>query len=211
MVTRVLGLDVDGVLNSSTFLQTWKENSSDSMDDFFAAMLDPQAVACLNRLVKAAGIDLILLSSSWRKHCTPEAMTTLLQDKGFEGTIAGSTGTLNQWWVNWSIPEIPRRQGLDFADPFTSKHERGIEIELWLQERFTTAQERRDIQLAILDDDSDMGRLLPWHVQTLHKFGLRDRHIEQVKAALAKPLGDLLVERHPWLMPPGEVWTWPKD
>lgn len=56
---------------------------------------------------------------------------------------------------------------------------RGKEIEWWLRRNAAS-------RIVILDDDSDMGDLLPWLVKTSHQEGITEDHVEAALAILQR-------------------------
>ena len=76
---------------------------------------------------------------------------------------------------------------------------RGLEIEHWIL--FHVPPEQwGDLRLAIIDDESDMGRLLPWRVKTDTETGLKLAHLSAIQEALGRPVGDLIAQPNP-------LWT----
>lgn len=116
---KIIFLDIDGVLNSPLYMIHSKEGSRS---------LDPVNIKALNGLIARTGAK-VVLSSTWRYNSTPEAMTELLQEKGFAYDIHSFT-------------------------PDTRSACRGVEIKMWMDahvESFVNFHE-----YVILDDDSDM-------------------------------------------------------
>jgi hypothetical protein len=82
---KILFLDIDGVLNSAQF---FKRNSQSSVltvpkEPYPDGHIDPDAVAVLNEIVRETGCR-IVISSTWRRHNSLEAIRRLLARKGFE-------------------------------------------------------------------------------------------------------------------------------
>jgi hypothetical protein len=145
-------LDMDGVVNSSSFLMRRKRNADGELYSVYAEgtwneMIDPTCVARLNRIVRASGAH-VVLSSSWRHALSVEAVDKLLRAKGFAFHLIGATPTINE-------------RGKC----------RGDEIKLWLQ---TNSPQAR---FAILDDVEQMGSLRPWLVKTSFLTGLTDEDV----------------------------------
>ncbi len=155
MKTRVVFLDIDGVLNSTRY---WDANKPLPMGQ--AGAIDPEAVARLNRIVKATHAD-VVISSSWRTMGV-DLVQAMLKERGFVGAVNGAT---------------PVKLGCD----------RCTEIEDWLYAHKYAAQWWR---FAVLDDDprawrqdSDFGqwgRFFP----TNYLAGLTDEHVDLVIAWL---------------------------
>jgi hypothetical protein len=97
-------------------------------------MLDPRAIANLNRIIDETGCK-VVLSSSWRCLWNPKEndnIVNALKLRGFKYDFYGVT------------PRIPQK---DFGQ------ERGIEIQAWIDKEL----EKNEIEsYLILDDDNDM-------------------------------------------------------
>lgn len=113
---------------------------------FEDAGIDIKAVAILNRIIQATDAE-VVISSSWRIATSLEAITKLLNKKGFVGNVIGSTPIL----------------GL----------RRGLEIQAWIDARVPSP----DSTWAILDDDSDMEHLQHLLVKTTFQKGLQVKHV----------------------------------
>lgn len=200
-MASVLVLDIDGILVSHGWWKRRPGKATNEMtqEEHDLFQIDPDAVETLNQVVEQCGIELIVLSSTWRITHTSGQMTRLLRQKGFRPRITYNTPRLT---MNWLREDSPAKSMLGTSSTGVHLHDygRGMEIEILLQQLFKTREERLAIQLVILDDDSDMGRLLPWLVQTSFASGLLPNHIAMCQDRLNKPLGELLVNRHPWLI-----------
>lgn len=140
----------------------WFLSRSHAADGDDITDIDPEAVARVQRIVDATDAR-IVISSTWRLLHERDEIRAFLRDRGLTGKIIDST------------PSLPR---LD----------RGDEIQLWLDS--ASVYPRRPNGIVILDDDADMGPLLPWLVRTTFERGLTDYHA-------AKAI-EMLVERpHP--------------
>lgn len=118
-------------------------------------MLDPAAVARLEQLSLATDMD-VVVSSSWRIVFPLTSIAEALVAHGFTGRIVGATGTGRNRKAN-----------------------RGLEILAWLD----SDQSAQD-KFCILDDDSDMGVMLPVLVKTTWEDGLLDEHVDRALALL---------------------------
>ena len=106
--------------------------------------VDPDCISNLNVLCMDSGAYCVL-SSTWRRRWPVAALLQFLRDQGFLGWIIDRT-------------------------PWLSGEERGVEIAAYLNE---CIEKKYPIEsFVILDDDSDMGPLLPHLVKTDHVLGL---------------------------------------
>jgi len=164
---KIIFLDFDGVLNSVEYMMFNKEewNSGDS-----AGMVDPDAVALLNKLIEKTGAK-VVVSSTWRLGHTAEELFEILKRKGFTGEVIGRTPS----------PFFIDEENFVFSD-------RGHEIQKWLR-----SQKNMTIEsFVILDDESDMVHLKPRLVQTTWKHGMNEDHINKAIAILEIPLSHFL-------------------
>jgi len=153
---KVLFLDVDGVLNSHDWFRL-RGNRQTGIDESrwwierLVFDLDPRAVARLNIILERTGA-VCVLSSTWRIVRGLDPTREALVKRGFAGQLVGAT---------------PDLAGAASAGGIYIGATRGAEIQAWLDanpcERF-----------AIVDDDSDMGPLLPKLVTTSTDYGLTD-------------------------------------
>lgn len=155
---KVIFLDIDGVLNSRAYIQ----QVGDLFDDP-KHQIDPLAVTRLNFLTKTTGAK-IVVSSTWRLafYKEPNGLVLLqecMSGYGITGEVIGMTG--NDAW------------GTD---------RRGQEIQdyLWNHPEIE--------KFVIIDDDSDMGNLLPYLIQTTFDEGLQNDHVDQAVAVLGTVL-----------------------
>lgn len=161
---RVIFLDIDGVLNSERWFQRGEADRlgpdfDPELDAAWIAMLDPDAVARLDRLVTASGAK-VVVSSSWRMMVSLPDLASFLAMRGFTGEIIDATTT---------------SQGLA-PDGVT---ERGHQIAHWLAANRVTS-------FVILDDQTDMAHLGDRHVLTTWERGLTEGDVERALALLAK-------------------------
>lgn len=140
----VVFLDIDGVLMTGRSMRLPGERR-----------FDAEALASLAWLVFEAHAR-IVVSSSWRQRTgrnKVRATEKALRSRGLELPIHDIT------------PDLTSKAGLIYrAVP------RGNEIEAWLQQE--EAHRGRRPPFVILDDDDDMGELLPFLVQTSFEQGL---------------------------------------
>lgn len=173
---RVIFLDIDGVLNSTSWRREQLENSmpGSSRERRMARLIDPTTVARLNTLVARSGAE-VVLSSSWRLTLEVEQMQQVLDIVGFDSRLAGRTPRPEE-----HDPAVHRRwTGRDA--PTDRELSRGFEIQQWLDAH-------EDVRgLAILDDGTRMAHLSPWQVRTSAARGLCDEHIDEALERLERP------------------------
>lgn len=154
---KIIFLDFDGVVNSSRFceelaVRTKAEGGSTATRH----MIDPVAVARLNKLIEMTEA-VVVVSSSWRKLFDVPMLQEILDAKGFVGKIVDVT---------------PDLSGEPIYLP-NQRRERGYEIARWLKENAP------DAEYVVLDDDGDMTAVQERFVQTTWMHGLLDEHIER--------------------------------
>lgn len=142
MNTKVIFLDVDGVLN----------RCGKSFND-----LEPELVARLVHIVRETGAD-VCVSSTWR-------MFPFLLD----GRLTPELARHNIFPVG-TTPDLCSKK---FGGTIWAASTRGEEIAAWLKDH------PQYTQFVILDDNADMGDLLPHLVRTDSFTGLEDRHVQE--------------------------------
>lgn len=168
---KVLFLDCDGVVNHWAW---WAERAMREPGarqrhrGLLARRIsdcDPAAVARLNRIVERTGC-VVVLSSSWRHDEDGRRVAEIaLQTRGATFPLLDAT------------PDCARAT----AGGLFIGAERGAEIQEWLNAHPAVTR------FAIVDDDSDMGPLLPRLVRTSMERGLQDEHVERLIALLEEP------------------------
>lgn len=132
---------------------------------------DPDCVKALNSLVARSGAD-IIVSSTWRLEGL-RSVRERLHGWGITGRIVDIT------------PVLERKEG----NLYTGVR-RGTEIQAWLD-----GYKRYPIDsFVILDDDTDMGHLVPWLVKTEFGPGLTKDDTEKALAILSVPHRVIKVE-----------------
>jgi len=180
---KVIFLDIDGVLNTWSFIA--KLPSSASYQD----AIDREAVSRLNRLVEATGAK-VVISSSWRRIHTPADMQKLLDHQGFRGEVIDRTGTF------WEPPDGHFGKGPNWPPVLTHENygfprilgmsdynypERAFEVQAWLLD--TSA----DIEgFVILDDIKEWEWLNGHLVNTDPRVGLTDKDVDKAIEILEK-------------------------
>ena len=172
---KVVFLDFDGVLNDGPFLRGIKShgesrvhNAKEGWD--WIAMVDPEKVERLNQIIDKTDCKFVV-SSSWRIANTVEELQGYLDHHGFKGELIGYT---------------PAK---------LTNHLRGNEINWWLS---GAKGKGHDVEaFVILDDNSDMGHLLNYLVQTDFDpkarglvgvpGGLQQRHVDEIVERLNNP------------------------
>lgn len=170
MTFPVLFLDMDGVLNSATYLRGEQRKRDrlipniEDMDDAqrWANTIDRAAVQRLNRILQTTNAQ-VVLSSSWRYRFRNVAeLTPILELRGFRGRL---------------IDRTPLRFEMDNGLP----SDRGYEVATWLKrcpeiDRFV-----------ILDDSNDFPNLRHRLVRTSWEHGLLEPHIAKAIELLNTP------------------------
>lgn len=193
---KYLFLDVDGVLNSVAWYEAREEMAAYhearqkwqrwywEWDDRHAVLhdqwqLDPQAVQTLDSIVTTTGCE-VVVSSVWRGR-RRDVFTEAMRRQGYTGRILSRTHHI-EGHIDWD--NAPKR----------SEFIRGMEIEHWL----LSHTDRTDLSIVILDDESDMGRLLPWRVHIDGIWGLTPDYFDAIEEALERPVTELLATPNPY-------------
>lgn len=111
---KIIFLDIDGVLNSRDY-NTMRPLSDESeyLERNWTAMIDPAAVARLNRLIAESGAK-VVISSSWRYAFKLDEIRTILAARGFIGEIIDETPHYEDYkcrgdeiaaWLNYWVAE----------------------------------------------------------------------------------------------------------
>jgi hypothetical protein len=162
--SAVLFLDFDGVLNSCEWFNKSRADrqAAGSVMEHEREMIDPEAVARLNRIIEATGCS-VVISSTWRKSRTVGELLRILVSRGLDG----------KHWDNF----IGKTPVLDsqMDSGLWRAVERGHEIQAWLDKWPEKFQ-----RIVILDDDGDMAHLMPHLVLTHGIPGLDDEKTEDV-------------------------------
>lgn len=156
---KVIFLDIDGVLNSGQYIK--------ALDGDFDApinQMDPVAVARLNTITDATGAK-IVVSSTWRLLFLGKCADPLVSLQGCMRTY-GITGDVIDMTPN-------KRNAL--------RNQRGKEIQWWLDNHFGQVEE-----YVIIDDSTDMGRLLHKLIRTQFEDGIQDSHVERIIEILGR-------------------------
>lgn len=169
--SAVLFLDFDGVLNSCEWFQKSRTDrmAAMSQEKHEEEMIDPDAVANLNRIIEATGCQ-VVISSTWRRGRTMGALLRLLVKRGLD----------KKHWDNFigMTPVLDSRMDSGLWRAV----ERGHEIQAWLDKYPEQFQ-----RIVILDDDGDMAHLMPHLVLTHGAAGLDAEKTEDVIRRLNAP------------------------
>jgi len=117
MKTKVIFLDIDGVLNTKWWYTQMDKNTS---KDKYGYAFDPHAVANLKRILDETGAD-IVVSSSWKCFGLSE-LEDMWQERGLPGRVIDIT-------PNSVSDELLLTANLDEIE---MTHIRGEEIKEWL-------------------------------------------------------------------------------
>lgn len=145
---KVVFLDIDGVLNSATWIHDAGARLGRRQVCGSADQIDPACVERLNRITDATGA-VFVLSSAWRiVHCpTVAKANAFFSSVGVQAAFVGRTGNVGRW--------------------------RGDQIDSWLRRRGQAVD-----CFIILDDADDMTVHMHRLVQTSWQTGLQDADVE---------------------------------
>ena len=109
---KILFLDFDGVLSIEAYQRAVGSTLSDA--DYVtrsSKLIDPAAVARLNRVLSATGAQ-VVVSSTWRIGMTVPELQALLAEVGFAGVVCGMAprlhverGTEIRAWLDEHAPD----------------------------------------------------------------------------------------------------------
>lgn len=163
---RIIFLDIDGVLNSTRWL-----NSLGYLELYPREHMDPAAIAVLKAVVSRCPAK-IVISSAWRKNHTLAQLVEMLKRNGCDAEVIGMT------------PDFFK---LRYEEPFekyaNKLYSRGDEIQAWLDQTHYTID-----SFVILDDCEDMVHLTDRTVFTDENDGLLWNHIDSIISILEKSL-----------------------
>lgn len=168
-MTKVLFLDIDGVLNTERQHNRCVDEGVAYVDNFGYAF-DPIAVINLKKIIEETGAD-IVISSSW-KFWGLSTMQKLWASRGLPGKVIDATpnNVSDELLLNVDLSHIDMPAG------------KGSEIKEWLS---TSGQDVT--HYAILDDVQDMLPEQESHfVQTYPRIGITKEDANQVIEILTK-------------------------
>jgi len=149
-MTKIIFLDIDGVLNCQTTVERFRGCTG----------IDPAKVLLLNKVVEAVPNVKFVLSSTWRWAVGYKETICMLNANGFTGTFVGETPQGSEVWQHQTKLTMGQIR-------------RGHEIQLWLDRNNTD-------NFVILDDVPDMVHLKHKLVQTSGKLGLEQHHVDEI-------------------------------
>lgn len=154
--SKIVFLDVDGVLNSEVFFTT-------ALKEEREAMIDSAAVKLLNQLDGA----MVVISSSWG-----EDAISVLREKGLELPILGCTKHVH-YQFEWAC------RGNEIEEWIVRTYG-------GLGTKFGAGYDSEDYEYVILDDDKDMLLGQMEHFIHIDRYyGLTQENIDQAKKILA--------------------------
>jgi hypothetical protein len=150
-LTKIIFLDIDGVLNSE---ESYKQIGT-------YKVFSPKSLNALERILKVSGAK-IVISSAWRYSHTTQEMQDMLAGFGVTCEVIGETPSTG--------PIYFESDDTDIIQPIYPT--RGKEIKAWLDENT-----HGPIHFVIIDDISDMDELSSHLVQTSFEKGLGPEHV----------------------------------
>lgn len=169
---KIIFLDIDGVVATADTYWGGKVNKSDE------ELIDKNCIDNLNIIVKETGAK-IVISSSWRYINHINDLQKLFEKCGFIGQIIDRTPIWNEYKNDVGINKV--NDLLYFWD-----HERGNEINMWLQRN----KEKIESFIIIDDEVSDIYPIFPDRlIITSMDGGLKEKHIIESINLLEKPYG----------------------
>lgn len=186
---KVIFLDIDGVLNSQLWYSKRRNFNTEAVDVHYPFYeFDPDAIICLNRIIKETGAKLII-SSTWRKNRTIEELQELLNSVGVEGEVIDKTPVLSLYEQNEYKGNAKRGNEIDYLLKNIGKFQRINWCKDTQQEYIDKAIIKNYI---ILDDDSDMLYSQREHfIQTTIETGLDNKIADKAIEILNKTLIEL--------------------
>ena len=142
--TRILFLDIDGVLNSELYFRKTEgkhiyPDTPDTHFNYRSTMVDREALMLVSDMCKENNIK-VVLSSTWRLGFDSlKEINDFFTALGAEMEFIGATGT-------------------------TKEGVRGVEIKVWIDTHIDVQYDKPYRNFVILDDDSDMLLLSLIHI-----------------------------------------------
>jgi hypothetical protein len=148
-------MDFDGCLNSE---EADKAGRLVQVSSLRSDLMDPEAVARLNRIIELTGAK-VVVTSTWRCCGTVEKMQSHLEIAGFKGEVVGLTPDL--------FGIVPQRT-------------RGTEVQAWMDDNAFTGN------FVIIDDEEEFGELDRFLIRTSKETGLLEEHVDQAVKILRR-------------------------
>lgn len=159
MKSKVIFLDIDGVLNSGKYIVALDGGFDEPINQ-----MDPLAVARLNRVTDATGAK-IVVSSTWR----------LFFDRKCADPLLSLQGCLKMYGVTGDVI------GMTPYKPNCVRNQRGKEIEGYVNENYSSIE-----KFVVIDDDVDTGKMRKYQVKTVFEDGLTDELADKIISILGK-------------------------
>jgi hypothetical protein len=157
--TRVVFVDIDGVLNSYRWFERSNQKLGLTGRELMKSRIDPAAVEHLNRILdRTASVS--VLSSTWRALVPLPKLREVLREVGFRHLITDRTPLPSEH--DTAVFERYKGRQPGTFEPYP----RGYEIQQWLDAHPEVTS------FVILDDDDDMEHLSPMLVRTDPYVGL---------------------------------------
>lgn len=140
---RILFLDFDGVLNNTIpeeieIVEKWDDRV------WGGDWVRERLVKRLNQIVEATDA-LVVISSSWRRYWTKDQLQRILDERGFEGQVIGTTAVIAEG--RDVLPKYYNYRGPVWPD-------RSDEVVHWIQA--FVEKNGTGLNYAVLDDRSDL-------------------------------------------------------
>jgi hypothetical protein len=148
-LTKVIFLDIDGVLNNRASAMTHKETGT-------VYNLHRPCVELLSIICENTGA-VCVVSSTWRRYWNLLSLEQHMNKHGFSGRIVDKTPTIHNMQRGDEIKQYLNKASND-----------GYPVDRWV----------------ILDDDSDMGDMMPYLIQTNTEIGLTLEHADKAIAMI---------------------------
>lgn len=162
-VSKLIFLDIDGVLNTQEYQQAWRAKGLPSSDEF-SAVFDPRAVAQLKHIIEQTEADIVLISS-W-KFLGIEVLRQMWTQRELPGRLLDITPSS-------ASDETLLAMDLELEDLLNTC--KGTEIEAWLRQHSNP-----NVGYVIIDDEEV---ILPtqraYFVQIKSEVGLSEQDTER--------------------------------
>ncbi len=173
-MNKIIFLDIDGVLNTE-YYQGMLQHKGEPWQDEHGALFDPNAVACLKRIIDATGAD-IVIESSW-KYIGLDALKELWSIRKLPGRVIDITpSSINDKYLFELNPD---------KSEFKRNQSKGMEIASWLIEN-----DKKDAKYVIIDDEYViMDFQLPFFILTNPYEGITNTQTDRAIFILNESMG----------------------